>query len=110
MWYQRHFAQPSRAFIRSDEPLEYSLPLRASASTIWPLSNRTRMPSMNVPCYDSGLVELTVPLTRSLCGMVNDFFGRDVRVADDPVLGARCAAFPFMTVDEADRQVSARTR
>ena len=47
-----------------------SWPRVACASTMRPFSKRTWMPSIMVPWYDSGLVAVTVPSARSLCGVV----------------------------------------
>ena len=70
MRHQRHFAQAARAIVGVDQLLQHFLAARGVGLDDAAFLEATWMPSIIVPWCDSGLVAVTVPSARSLCGVV----------------------------------------
>ena len=109
MRHQRHFAEPARAFVGVEHLVQHLLAARGLG-----LDDPAVLEADRDVVDQRALIGQRLGARRHgrnppAMRRGEDFLGRDVGVAGDAVLGGRGAAFPFMAVGEADRQVGAGT-
>ena len=108
MRHQRHFAEPARAFIGIEHLVQHLCAARRLGLDDAPLLELHRDVVDQRALIGQRLRADDMPADSAAMRRGEDFFGRDVGIADDAVPGGRGAADPFMAVGKTDREIHAR--